>query len=60
MVATANAAVSWSVPTRDPAGVGGDVVDAVRDGLAQVGVHEVVDLDLLGLAGAGAIPAHRS
>ena len=33
-----------------PAGVGGDVVDAVRVGLAQVGVHEVVDVDLLRVA----------
>src|SRR3954466_11158111 len=35
----------------DPAGVGGQVVDAVRVGLAQGGVDEVVDLDLLGLPG---------
>src|SRR5450759_2031389 len=30
---------------RHPAGVGGDVVDAIRVGLAQVVVEEVVDLD---------------
>jgi hypothetical protein len=35
-------------PDRDPADVGGQVVDAVRDGLAQLGVFEVVHVDLLG------------
>jgi len=48
-VATANAEVSWSVPTLDPAGVGGHVVDPVRDGLAEILVKEVVDVDLFGL-----------
>ena len=34
---------------RDPAGVGRDVVDAIGDGLAQVLVGEVVDVDAFGL-----------
>ena len=34
----------------DPPGVGGQVVDAVRDGLAQLLVHEVVHVDPLRLA----------
>ena len=35
----------------DPAGVGGDVVDAVGDGFAELLVHTVVHVDLLGLTG---------
>src|SRR5680860_259715 len=45
MVLTANAAVSWSVPTAThPPGVGGQVIDPIRVGLAEFGVDEVVDL----------------
>ena len=50
-VATAKAEVSWSDSDADPAGVGGHVVDAVRDGLAQIGIGEVVHVDPFGLAG---------
>ena len=41
----------------DPAGVGRHVVDAVRDGLAEVLVGEVVHVDLLGLAAGPPFPA---
>ena len=42
---------------RHPAGVGGHVVDAVRDGLAQLLVGEVVHVDPLGLPGRLVLPA---
>ncbi len=40
----------------DPAGVGRDVVDAVRDRLAQLLVGEVAHVDLLGLPGRLVLP----
>ena len=42
---------------RHPPGVGADVVDPVRIGLAEGLVGEVVDLDLLGVAGWTPLPA---
>jgi hypothetical protein len=44
-------------PDVDPAGIGGHVIAAVRDGLAELLVGEVVDVDLLGLRGRLALPA---
>ena len=41
----------------DPALVGGHVVDTVRDGLAQLGVEEVVDLDRDRVPDPGVLPA---
>src|SRR5674476_863742 len=35
-------------PDADPAGVGGHVIDAVGDGLAELLIREVMDVDLLG------------
>ena len=47
-------------PHAHPALVAGQVVDAVGDRLAQLLVREVMDLHLLGLAPAAAIPGRRS
>ena len=49
-MATANAAVSWSVPTPTQPVFGGHVVDPVGGDLAQLGVDEVVDVDRFGLS----------
>jgi hypothetical protein len=55
----ANAEVSWSMPTFDPTGVGGDVVDAVRDGLGDLraGEEETVVFDLDRFAGGPPLTA---
>src|SRR6266699_1393044 len=47
--ATANAPVSWSVPTLTPAGVRGQVADPAGHRLARLLVSEVVHADPLGL-----------
>ena len=52
-----NAEVSWSVPTLTQPGVGRHVVDAVREGFAELYVGEVVDVDLLWLPGRLVLPA---
>src|SRR6266536_4553344 len=44
-------------PDADPAGVGPDVADAVRDRLAELPVHEVVYVDLLGITFRPPLPA---
>ena len=44
-------------PHAHPAGVRGEVVDAVRDGLTEVGIDEVVDVDLGGITGGLPLPA---
>jgi hypothetical protein len=44
-------------PDADPAAVAPKVVDPIRDGLAQGGIGEVVDVDLFGLARRLPLPA---
>ena len=50
MVFTAKAAVSWSVPTDTHPVLAATSYTPYGIGLAEFGVDEVVDLDLLGLA----------
>jgi hypothetical protein len=47
---TENCAVSVVNAETDAAGVGGDIVDPIRDDLATVGVTEIVHLHLVGTA----------
>ena len=49
MLLTAKSAVSWSMPTLTQPFVSTDVVDAVRDGLSELTIDEVVNLDALRL-----------
>ena len=46
-------------PDAHPTFVGGQILDAVGDGLAQLFIHEVVDANLFGVAGGSATRGPR-